>query len=280
MARTHILIEGLHFPECPRWRDGRLWFSDMHGQRVMSVDPAGRSTVVARLPVQPGGLGWTLDGRLLVVSMLDRRLLRLDGERCELVADLGGLASSHCNDMVVDGEGRAYVGTFGFDLDGGEPFATGEIILVEPGGAVRVAAGGLRFPNGMVITPDGRTLIAAESMGPALRAYDRAPDGSLTNPRPWADLYDVVPDGICLDAAGAAWIASPLSSEVVRVVAGGRVTERVPVSNHAFACMLGGAERRTMFVLTADNSVPDYCRSHATGRIETFEVEVPGAGLP
>jgi sugar lactone lactonase YvrE len=132
----------------------------------------------------------------------------------------------------------------------------------------------------MVITPDGHTLIVAESMGPALRAHDLGPDGSLGSPRPWAELSDVVPDGICLDAEGAVWIASPVGSEVVRVLAGGRVTDRVAVSNHAFACMLGGPERRTMFALTADNSNPAYCRAHASGRIETFPVDVPGAGLP
>lgn len=132
----------------------------------------------------------------------------------------------------------------------------------------------------MVILPDGGTLIAAESPGPALRAYDVAPDGSLLNPRTWAELTDVVPDGICLDASGAIWVASPVGGEVVRVTAGGKITERVAVSNHAFACMLGGPDRRTMFVLTADNSNPQYCRSRATGRIEVFAADVAGAGLP
>jgi len=274
-----ILIDGLHFPECPRWRDGRLWFSDMHGHRVMRVDLAGHAEVVAQLPTQPAGLGWTPDGRLLTVSMVDRRLLRLDGTQWTLVADLAGLASFHCNDLVVDHRGRAYVGTFGFDLDAGAAFAPGEIILVEPDGAARIVTTA-RFPNGMVITADTRTLIAAESMGPALRAYDLETDGSLSNGRPWAELSDAVPDGICLDAEGAVWLANVIGTEVVRVVAGGRITHRVAVSNHAFACMLGGPDRRTMFVLTADNSNPEYCRAHATGRIETFTVDVPGAGLP
>ncbi len=280
MTTPRILARDLHFPECPRWRDDRLWFSDMHGHCVMAVDAAGRTEVRARLPTQPAGLGWTPDGRLLAVSMVDRKLLRLGGERWETVADLAGLASFHCNDMVVDTAGRAYVGTFGFDLDGGEPFRTGEIVLVEPEGTARVVANDARFPNGMVITPDGGTLIAAESMGPALRAYDVTADGSLVRPRPWAELSDVVPDGICLDAEGAVWVASPVGNEVVRVVSGGRILDRVSVTNHAFACMLGGPARRTMFVLTADNSNPEYCRASATGKIEVFEVEVPGAGLP
>lgn len=277
---ARVVLHGLHFGECPRWHDGRLWLSDMHGGRVLAVDGAGRATTIAELPAQPAGLGWRPDGTLLVVSMTDRRLLRLRAGGFELVADLAPLASFHCNDMVVDRHGRAYVGTFGFDLDAGQPFRCGEILLVEPNGAVRVVADDARFPNGMVLAPDGRTLIVAESMGPALRAYDVAGDGSLSNGRAWAPLTDVVPDGICLDAEGAVWVASPVGSEVVRVLPGGRITARVGVSNHAFACMLGGAERRTLFALTADDSNPEYCRTHASGALEAIEVDVPGAGLP
>ena len=277
---SRILLEGLHFAEGPRWHDGRLWFSDMHGQRVMAVDLAGRTETIAVLPTQPSGLGWTPDGRLLAVSMVDCRLVRLDAAGWTTVADLSALASFHCNDMVVDRRGRAYVGTFGFDLDGGAPVKTGEVILVDADGRARIVADGLRFPNGMVLTPDGGTLIVAESMGPALRAYDVAADGSLTRGRPWAELSDAVPDGICLDAEGAVWLASPITSELVRVREGGAIAARVPVSNHAFACMLGGPDRRTMFALTADGSYPEYCRAQTSGRIETFPVEVPGAGLP
>ena len=275
-----VLVEGLHFPECPRWHEGRLWFSDMHGHRVMRAELTGRSEVVAQLSSPPAGLGWTPEGQLLAVSMVDRRLLRLDGTQWTVVADLARLASFHCNDMVVDARGRACVGTFGFDFEGGAPFKLGEIILVDPSGAARVVADDARFPNGMVLTPDGRTLIVAESMGPAVRAYDVAADGSLSNGRTWAELSDVVPDGICRDAEGAIWVANAIATEVVRVLSGGTVTQRVAVSNHAFACMLGGPDRRTMFVLTADNSNPEYCRTGATGKIETFVVDVPGAGLP
>jgi sugar lactone lactonase YvrE len=276
---SRILLDGLHFPEGPRWHDGRLWFSDMHGHRVMAVDPAGRADVVAELPTQPSGLGWTPDGQLLTVSMVDRRLLRRAATHWQEVADLSRLASFHCNDMVVDERGRAYIGTFGFDLDAGAPFAPGEIILVEPDGTARVAAPELRFPNGMVLPPGGRTLIVAESFGPALRAFDVAGDGSLSNGRLWADL-SVVPDGICLDAEGAIWLANPLGPEVVRVLEGGTITHRVAVSNPAFACMLGGADRRTLFVCTADNSNAEYCRAHASGKIETCVVDVPGDGRP
>lgn len=280
MTAAAVLAAGLHFPECPRWRDGRLWFSDMHGHRVMTADESGRLDTVVTLETQPAGLGWAPDGALLVVSMLDRRLLRLDGGRWRTVADLSALASFRCNDMVVDATGRAYIGTFGFDLDGGQAYRPGEIVLVEPDGAARLAADGIRFPNGMVLAPGGRTLIVGESMGPALRAYDVAPDGSLSRGRTWAQLTDAVPDGICLDAEGAVWVASPIAHEVVRVREGGEVERRITVSNHAFACMLGGADRRTLFVLTADNSMPEHCRTHASGRIETVRVDVPGTGRP
>ncbi|MEW6270151.1 MAG: SMP-30/gluconolactonase/LRE family protein [Thermodesulfobacteriota bacterium] len=277
--QAEILLEGLHFGECPRWHQEHLWFSDIHGHRIMRMGPAGRPETVAELATRPAGLGWA-DGRLLVVSMLDRRLLWLDRGEWRQVADLAALAPYDLNDMVVDARGRAYVGSFGFDLNAGKPYAPGPILCVEPGGAARIVADDVRLPNGMVVVPDGRTLIVAESIGLALRAYDVADDGALANPRTWAELPGVVPDGICLDAAGAVWVASPLTNEVLRVQPGGAITDRVAVSNPAFACMLGGADRRTMFALTADNSDPEHCRAHRSGRIETFRVEVPGAGLP
>jgi sugar lactone lactonase YvrE len=277
---TEPLATGLHFGECPRWHEGSLWFSDMHGYRVLRVDLAGRLEVVAEFPGRPAGLGWGRDGRLLTVSMTDRRLLCLVDGTWRQVADLSALATFDCNDMVVDTGGRAYVGTFGFDLHGGAPAVPGQIVLVEPGGAARLVASDARFPNGMVLTPDGRTLIVAESLGLALRAYDVAADGGLGRPRTWAELPGIVPDGICLDAEGAVWVASPLGKELVRVREGGAITHRVAASNHAFACMLGGPDHRTMFVLTADDSVPEYCRAHASGRVEVLRVDVPGAGRP
>jgi sugar lactone lactonase YvrE len=278
--RPVILVEGLYFGECPRWHADRLWLSDMHGDRVLRIDRTGGVEVVAELPTRPAGLGWAADGSLLVVSMTDRRLLRLTDGAWDEVADLAALATWHCNDMVVDAEGRAYVGTFGFDLDGGAPYVPGQIIRVDPDGTARVVADDARFPNGMVITPDGGTLIAAESLGTALRAYEVAPGGTLHRGRTWAELPGIVPDGICLDGEGAVWVASPLTKEVIRVREGGAIVERVAVSNHAFACMLGEADRRTMFVLTAADSVPETCRAHTSGRVEVFRVDVPGAGWP
>jgi sugar lactone lactonase YvrE len=274
------LLTGLVFPEGPRWHDGKLWFSDMHGPRVMTVDLAGQSEEVVEVPGQPSGLGWTPDGKLLVVSMTDRRLLRLEVDGLVEVADLASLASFHCNDMVVDAHGRAYIGNFGFDLDGQGQFATAALIVVEPDGRARIAADELAFPNGSVITPDGRTLIVGESFASRLTAFEIAPDGSLGGRRQWAKLEGAVPDGICLDAEGAVWVASPVSNELLRVREGGEVLDRIPTSQSAIACMLGGPERRMLFVLTADGTDPEKLKAAPTGRIEMVEVPVPGAGLP
>jgi len=280
LGTPRVVLEGLYFPEGPRWHDGRLWFSDMHGHRVMTVGLDGVARAVVEVPAAPSGLGWLPDGRLLVVSMEDRKLLRLDGDGLHEVADLSPWATFHCNDMVVDAQGRAYVGNFGFDLHAGAPPVPAAIVLVSPSGAARVAADDLMFPNGTVITPDGRTLIVGESYGLRLTAFDVQPDGSLTNRRVWAALQSAVPDGICLDAEGAIWMASPISAEVLRVHEGGAVTDRVAVSTQAFACMLGGPQRRHLFICTATSGDPAVAREKRDGRIEVIEVDVPGAGLP
>jgi sugar lactone lactonase YvrE len=277
---TSVLLDGLAFPEGPRWRDGKLWFSDMHDHRVLTVDPNGRAEHVVEVPAQPSGLGWLPDGRLLVVSMTDRKLMRLEGERLRLHADLSELASFHLNDMVVDARGRAYVGNFGFDLIAQAAPSPAELILVTPDGGARVVAEKLDFPNGSVITPDGRTLIVAESFGARLTAFDIAEDGSLAGRRVWAQLEGAVPDGICLDAEGAVWLASPPFQQVLRVREGGEVVERIDTGQQAIACMLGGPERRTLFVLTAPGIDPEECRAARGARIETLQVEVAGAGLP
>jgi len=290
MSRTTtVLLDGLNFPEGPRWRDGKLWFSDMHGDRVMTVDAAGSAHTVCDVPGQPSGLGWTPDGTLLVVSMTDRRLLRLDEGGLSEVADLSALASGHCNDMVVDAAGRAYVGNFGFDMFGDDPTPKhAELIMVDLDGTARVVAGELIFPNGMVIFPDNRTLVVGETMGARLTAFTIQDDGSLVDRRIWAEFEDtsaagavpVAPDGCCLDAEGAIWVASPMTGEVLRVHEGGRISERFKPDTLPFACMLGGADGRTLFVATAESYLPDECRARATGRIEVVEVDVPGAGLP
>jgi sugar lactone lactonase YvrE len=278
---TTILVENLAFPEGPRWHDGRLFFSDQHDHRVVAMDPGGTTQTVVEVPRQPSGIGWLPDGRMLVVSMLDRRVLRLDGRELVEHADLSAFATAPCNDMVVDALGRAYVGHFGFDMYGGEQPKSASLLLVDPDGSVRVAAEPLQFPNGTVITPDGNTLIVGESMGGRLTAFDVAADGSLSGQREFAKLDGAVPDGICLDAEGAVWSACPFTGRVLRVKDGGDVVQEVDVSHDfAFACMLGGADRRTLYICTASSHIPAECRERRDGRIESIEVDVPGAGLP
>jgi len=277
-----LVLDRLAFPESPRWHAGALWFSDFYTHRVQRLGPDGRCETVAKVPGQPSGLGWLPDGRLLVVSMTDRRLLRLDPGGLTEVADLSALAPFHCNDMVVDAQGRAYIGNFGFDmLARAAPRPTG-LILVEPDGRARVVAEDLHFPNGMVITPDGGTLIVAESYAGSLTAFDIQADGALAQRQVWARLPGRVgPDGICLDAEGAVWLASPVTREVLRVRAGGAVTHRVPTAGQATACMLGGADRRTLFILSGKVMVtPQQSREALTGTLHAMPVEVAGIGLP
>ncbi len=278
--KTAVLLDGLIFPESPRWHLGKLWFSDMQGLHVMTVDATGQAEKIVEVNGSPSGLGWLPNGRLQVVSMLDRRLLRLDGDELVEVADLHNLASFHCNDMVMDRQGRAYIGNFGFDYAANAPVKPAEIVLVTPEGRARIVADDLLFPNGTVITPDGQTLIAAETFGNRLTAFDIDSDGSLKNRRIWAELEGVFPDGICLDAEGAIWVAAPHPGDVIRVLEGGTITHRVTVSTKPYACMLGGDNRRRLFVCTAGSAIPEEVRVRPGGKIETIDVEVPGAGLP
>ena len=275
------LLDGLTFAEGPRWRDGRLWFSDFYTHRVLTVDPDGRAETVLEVPSRPSGLGWLPDGTLLVVSMLDRRLLRVDGGKAREHADLSPIATGPCNDMVVDARGRAYVGNFGFDRHRGEAPRAAGIARVDPDGRVTRAADDLEFPNGSVITPDGGTLIVAETLAHRLTAFDVGADGALTDRRVWAAFDSVFPDGICLDAEGAVWVTDARGPEILRVREGGRIEQRVPSGpgRHAFACMLGGADRRILFACTCTGSGPAVADKR-DGRIETVRVDVPGAGLP
>jgi sugar lactone lactonase YvrE len=277
---TSVLASGLAFGEGPRWHARLLWVSDMHANRVVTVDDAGRVDRVVRVAGRPSGLGWLPDERMLIVSMEDRRLLRYDGRSLETHADLSELAAHDINDLVVDGEGRAYVSQFGFDLHHQGEFAKTEILLVQPDGRARAAAGELAFPNGMVITPDGRTLIVGESYAARLTAFDIAEDGSLANRRVFAKLEGATPDGICLDADGCVWAASPTSRECLRVREGGEILERVRTDTLSIACMLGGADRRTLYVLTSESLDPEECVKKRSARVETVKVDVPGAGWP
>jgi sugar lactone lactonase YvrE len=271
------LVEGLGFLEGPRWRDGRLWFSDFVSRKVHTVDLEANLSDVIEVEQVPSGLGWLPDGRMLVVSMEDRRLLRVEDGALVLHADLSAYATFHCNDMVVDDRGRAYVGNFGFNYDAGEAPVGAKLVRVDPDGATHVAADELLFPNGTVITPDGHTMIVGESFGSRLTAFDVADDGSLANRRVWAQLTDGrLPDGSCLDAEGAMWVASPTTKEVLRVREGGEITDRISSGEReAIACMLGGDDRRTLFVLAST-----LAREPGSGAISTLVVDVPGAGLP
>jgi len=275
------VLGGLTFPEGPRWHEGRLWFSDFYTHRVIALSDEGWAETMAHVPQQPSGLGWRPDGTMLVVSMLDRALMRV--ERGELVreADLSGLAGGPCNDMVVDAVGRAYVGNFGFDRYKGEAERAAVLVRVDPDGSVHAAADGLMFPNGAVITPDGKRLIIGETRGHRLTSFDMGAEGGLAGRRVFAQFEDVWPDGICLDAEGAVWVADPRGHRVVRAVEGQGVVQtiRMAEGRHAFACMLGGADRKTLYICTSTASGPGMAAKR-DGAIEAVRVEVPGAGLP
>jgi sugar lactone lactonase YvrE len=290
------LVSGLSFTECPRWHNGRLYVSDFYTHRVLAVAMDGTTETVAHVPQQPSGLGFLADGRILIVSMRDRKLLRreADGSLVEH-ADLSGLAPWHLNDMLVNHDGRAWVGNFGFDLMGGAPARTTVLICAEPDGRTRVVADGLGFPNGMVLTTDGGTLIVAESTMNRLSAF-RVISGSLGERRTWAAFGDpptstdvgealqqveVAPDGICLDAEGAVWVADAMHSRLLRVAEGGRVIEERKTDGvGAFACMLGGDDGRTLFVCVAPTFHEAEASVNHRASILMTRVEVPHAGLP
>jgi sugar lactone lactonase YvrE len=296
MPEFTTLICGLSFTECPRWHDSRLYFSDFYTHRVLAVAMDGTSETLAHVPRQPSGLGFLPDGRMLIVSMRDRKILRreVDGSLVEH-ADLSGLAPWHLNDMLVNHEGQAWVGNFGFDLMGGAPALTTVLICVEPDGTAKVVADRLGFPNGMVLTPDGRTLIVAESTMNRLSAFDVAL-GSLGERRTWAAFGEppastdvgemlgqaaVVPDGICLDAEGAVWVADAAHSRLIRVAEGGRILEERRINGvGVFACMLGGDDGRTLFASVAPTFHEADASANHRASILMTTVEVPHAGLP
>lgn len=281
ITNTETLVDGLCFGEGPRWHNNRLYFSDMHGNTVYAVDTSGNVETIVKLDDdEPSGLGWLPDGRMLIVSMRNRKLLVLDSGVLAEFADLSGIATYHCNDMVTDLKGRSYVGNFGYDLHNNAEFQKAALILVHPDGSTELAADGLSFPNGTVITPDGKTLIVGESFGARLTAFDINPAGSLTNRREWAKMNGAVPDGICLDDAGGIWVASPVSNEALRVIEGGEVTDRVKTENQAFACMLGGLDGKTLFIMTSRASHPDKCKIEKSAAVEFVTVKHAGAGLP
>jgi sugar lactone lactonase YvrE len=273
------LLTGLVIGESPRWHDGRLWFANWGAEEIVAVDADGNAEVVAK---GPPGLGWSIDwlpdGRLLVTG---RGLLRIEPDGSMVPhADMSAAGVDDFNELVVDGRGNIYVNG-GCDFHPGAGNAPGIIALVTPDGSVRRVADGIAFPNGMVVTPDNSTLIVSESMAGQLTAFDVGSDGTLSNRRMWAS--GVAPDGICLDTDGAVWTHDAQAHECVRVAQAGEVLDRVQLDRACFACMLGGPERRTLFILVADwegTEGIDAALARRTGQILVADAPAPGAGWP
>jgi sugar lactone lactonase YvrE len=288
-AVAEPFISGLCFGECPRWHDGRLWYSDFFDHAVVSVSPAGEPRTEVAFDGEPAGLGWLPDGRLLFNSRLDRAIFRREADGTVVRhGELRPWATGNANDMVVAANGQAYSGNFGFDLDSlydgtidlATTRPTASLVRVDPDGTSHEAATGLAFPNGAVITDDGALLIIAESMSGELTAFDRAPDGTLSGRRRWAAPADVAPDGICLCADGTVWVANAGGPDCVRVAEGGEIVERVSTSQNCYACMLGGRDRTTLYLVTAPTAEEAKARVDRHGAIEQAPTSVPGAGLP
>lgn len=279
-ART--IATGFAFPEGPRWRDGCLWFADHHDGVVRRISPGGAVLEQFPVPGNPSGLGWLPGGDLLVVSMEERRLYRRHGTSLLVHAELSMVHPHQSNDMVVDAAGNAYVGNVGFDFHAGEAMRATTIARVDPAGRVEQVADGLLCPNGTVITPDGETLVVAESLASRLTAFTIDAAGRLGGRRLFADLADVgVPDGICLDAGGGIWVAVPHAQAVVRVCEGGAVTDRVGIAGaNPYACMLGGPDRRDLYVCCAPHHDAAHTRAQRGGRIDVARVAIGAAGWP
>ena len=288
--KAEPFVTGLSFGEGLRWHQGRFWYSDFFKHHIASVGPGGDMRVELEIDDQPSGLGWLPDGRLLFVAMTSQRVMRREPDgSVALHADLKGLAKYHANDMTVDARGNAFVGCFGFNLDqyvvdhGAEALWTAEgpprapIMRVTPEGKASIASADHKFPNGMAIIDDGRTLIVAETFMPGLTAFDLSADGTLSNRRVWASLAGVTPaiapDGNCSDRGGAIWVANALAKECVRVGEGGKILERVETSMNAFACTLGGADGRSLVIATAQSHGET---NAVSGVLEIARVSVPG----
>lgn len=295
MSTFTTLLSGLSFTECPRWRDGRLYFSDRYTRRILAASMDGSVETYARTDGLPAGIGFLPDGRLLITSMRDRKVLRCESNGAIVEhADLSAFAPGYLNDMLVDDKGRAWVGNFGFDLFSGEPACSTVLICVAPDGAPSITARDLSFPNGTVLTPDRRTLIIAETMANRLTAFTVS-NGALSERRTWAAFGDppittdvgkileeaaVVPDGICLDAEGAVWVADVLNRRVIRVAEGGAILDDRKTNDLcAFACMLGGDDGQTLYVCAAPTFDDTEAAAHHRSAILMTRVGVPHSGL-
>lgn len=268
-----VLADGFCFGEGPRWFEGLLWFSDMLGEAVHTVDLGGSTTTLPLPGHAPSGLGFRPDGSLLIVSTRRRQVLRYDGETVTVIADLGALVAADLGDMVVDDSGGAYIGS--------QARRNGVIVRLDPDGSASIVADGLDFPNGMAITGDRTTLIVAESTGRRLTAFTIGADGSLRSRRAFAEGLDGPPDGIAVDTGGGVWTALTLAHRFQRVVAGGDVTDTIDIGDRiAIACALGGPERRTLFLVSATDAYPERLLGTTNSRIDATIVERCGAGLP
>jgi sugar lactone lactonase YvrE len=285
MTELRTLMTDIAFGESPRWHDGRLWFADWGAREVVALDLDGTSEVIVRVPFPsfPMCIDWLPDGRLLIVSARDGLLLRREPDGSLVThADVSALSEKGhpWNEIVVDGRGNAYINNQGFEFPGGE-FAPGTVALLTPDGSARQVADGIAFPNGMAVTPDNSTLICAESYGKRLTAFDISADGSLSNRRVWADLDDGVPDGICVDAEGAVWYGDVPNKRCVRVREGGEVLQTIELDRGCFACMLGGADKTTLFMMATEwRGTAKMADGPPTGQVLTVEVAAPGAGWP
>lgn len=308
MKELKKLTGGLYFGEGPRWHENKLWFSDFYSHKVMTLDENNSLETVCEVPSQPSGLGWLPNGDLLIVSMLDRKILKFSEGSISVHADLSEYVAHKCNDMVVGRDGTAYVGNFGMG-DAGESLNSTHLMIVKSDGTVLKGPDNLLFPNGTVITEDGKNLIIAETLGAKLTSFDIEDNGELTNRKLWArtsplfslliikflsslgfDLSKVdfskysknlhVPDGICLDEKNGIWIASPTTKAVVRIEKGGNITDTIYTPKGAFACMLGGKERKTLYVIISNSSDPEEAQASPEGEIHSIEVEIPGVGKP
>jgi sugar lactone lactonase YvrE len=281
VSELQTLMTGIAFGESPRWHDDRLWFSDWGTQEIIAVDLEGESEVIVRVPSFPFCIDFLPDGRLLIVSASDRLLLRREPDGPLVThADLSTLSEHPWNDIVVDGRGNAYIGNIGFDFPEAE-FAPGTLALVTPDGSARQVADGVAFPNGIVVTPDNSTLIVAESYANRLTAFDITADSNLSNQREWADLGGGVPDGICLDAEDAVWYGDVPNKRCVRVREGGEVLQTIDLDRGCFACMLGGPDGKTLFIVAQEwSGMESTADGERTGQLLTAPAPAAGAGWP
>jgi sugar lactone lactonase YvrE len=270
--KAEILVDGLAFPEGPRWYGNHFWFTDQHARRVYRLDTVGNLETITATDDLPGGLGWLPDGRMLVVYMIQRKVMQWDGQQLKEYADLSGLASFHCNDMLVDPEGRVYVGNFGFDLHGGAQLSKAEIVMIDVYGKTTVFSDDVIFPNGFVFTADHETLVVAESFAHRLTGFELDVEGFPVSSFVWAELGDMTPDGICMDQNESIWVASPGTNEVTLVKKGGDKIAACMTTGTPYACMLGGEDGQTLYICTSETDDPEQAASIKSGRIERVRI--------